>query len=131
MNVVYISLILISFIAINIFIGSKMFSSKEGMKPRKGRRAGKSKTSSSSSFAGLNKKQKKAKGNASKYDNPSFNGTKLPMLSGGAQKESARKFYNTNAKKVEDTINMQENILITIVDIREHITGEEDIEIGV
>ena len=106
MNVVYISLILISFIAINIFIGSKMFSSKEGMKSRKGRRAGKSKTSSSSSsFAGLNKKQKKAKGNASKHDNPSFNGMKLPMMA-GAQKESARKFFNTNAK-VKDKINMQ------------------------
>ena len=106
MNVVYISLILISFIAINIFIGSKMFSSKEGMNSRKGRRAGKSKTSSSSpSFAGLNKKQKKAKGNASKHDNPSFNGMKLPMMA-GAQKESARKFFNTNAK-VKDKINMQ------------------------
>ena len=83
-----------------------MFSSKEGMKSRKGRRAGKSKTSSSSSsFAGLNKKQKKAKGNASKHDNPSFNGMKLPMMA-GAQKESARKFFNTNAK-VKDKINMQ------------------------
>ena len=111
MNVVYISLILISFIAINIFIGSKMFSSKEGMNSRKGRRAGKSKTSSSSlsssSFMGLNKKQKKAKTNASKHDNPSFNGVKQSMLSGGSQKQGARKFFNTNAKKVEDTVNMQ------------------------
>jgi hypothetical protein len=107
MNVVYISLILISFIAINIFIGSKMFSSKEGMKSRKGRRAGKSKTSSSSSFAGLNTKSKKTKGKVSKYDNPSFNGVKLSMLSGGSQKQGARKFFNTNAKKVEDTVNMQ------------------------
>ena len=54
MNVVYISLILISFIVINIFIGSKPFSSKEGMKSRKNRRTGKSSSSSTSSFTNLN-----------------------------------------------------------------------------
>lgn len=102
MNVVYISLILISFIAINIFIGSKPFSSKEGMKSRKNRRAGKSSSSSTSSFTNLNTNKKtKKNGSVSKYDNPSFNGMKLPNIT-SAQMENARRFYDKNKKKADE-----------------------------